>query len=60
MKRFKKALRVAGLTLLILLALSGIGITGTFFTGKKEQFMDNEIKTEQVDKKEDEDEMNKT
>lgn len=39
-----------GLTILILLALSGIGMGNIFST--RERYIDKEIKTEQTDKKE--------
>lgn len=43
-------LRLAGLTLLITLALMGISVTGAIFLNKKEQDYENEIiKTEQVE-----------
>ncbi len=48
-------MRLALLTLLILLAISGISITGTglLLTRKNEQDYDNEIKTELVEGKKD-------
>jgi len=51
MKSFKKALRLIGLVLLIMLALMGIGITGASPVNlkKNEQDYDNEIKTELVE-----------
>lgn len=52
MKKIKKALRVLGLILLILLAMSGIGI-GAVLINKKGQDYDNEIKTELNEGKED-------
>lgn len=52
MKKIKKALRVLGLILLILLAMSGIGI-GAVLINKKDQDYDNEIKTELNEGKED-------
>lgn len=55
MKKIKKALRFIVLLLLILLAVCGLSITGGFLTGNKERYLNNEIKTEQVDKKEEED-----
>ena len=48
MKSFKKALRLLMLSLLIILAISGIGI-GFILNSKKEQDYDNEIKTELVE-----------
>jgi hypothetical protein len=50
MKTIKKMLRIVGLVILILLALSGIGMGNIFST--RERYMDKEIKTEQTDKKE--------
>lgn len=46
-------MRLVSLVILILLASCGVGITGTLF-GNKERYMNNEIKTEQVEKKEEE------
>lgn len=54
MKTFKKILRHIGLGLLIILAVSGISITGAIPIFKKnEQDYDNEIKTELVEGHED-------
>jgi flagellar basal body-associated protein FliL len=53
MKSFKRALRLIGLGLLIILALMGVGVTGAVFINKKEQDYDNEIKTELAEGKED-------
>jgi hypothetical protein len=50
MIRIKKAIRIIGLVFLILLASMGVGLVGTFLPNR-ERYMDNEIKTEQVDKK---------
>jgi hypothetical protein len=50
MKELKKILRVLVLTLLILLALSGIGIIGAFFSNNRERYRDKEITFEMVDK----------
>jgi hypothetical protein len=51
MKSFKKVLRLIGLGLLIILALTGVGITGAspIFLKKNEQDYDHEIKTELVE-----------
>jgi hypothetical protein len=50
MKSIKRMLRLAGLGLLIILALSGISVTGVIFLNKKEQDYENEIiKTELVE-----------
>jgi len=56
MKKLKKVLRLAGLVLLILLAVCGLGVTGGFPDVHRERYLNKEITTEQVDKKEDEDE----
>jgi hypothetical protein len=52
MRKLKRLLRLLGLGLLLILALSGIGITGAIFTNKKEQDYDHEIKTELVEAQE--------
>ncbi len=51
MKTFKKVLRLVGLGILIILAISGISITGAspLYLKKNEQDYDNEIKTELVE-----------
>jgi hypothetical protein len=49
MKSFKRALRLFGLGLLIILAVMGVGITGAVFLNKKEQDYENEVKTELVE-----------
>jgi hypothetical protein len=51
METLKKVLRLLGLGLLILLAISGISITGAspILLKKNEQDYDNEIKTELVE-----------
>jgi len=51
MKTFKKVLRLVGLGILIILAISGISITGAspLYSKKNEQDYDNEIKTELVE-----------
>jgi hypothetical protein len=53
MTQIKKVLRIVGLVLLILLASMGVGLVGTFLPNR-ERYMDNEIKTEQADKKSEE------
>ena len=53
MKSFKRAFRLFVLGILIILAISGIGIIGVIFNNKKEQDYDNEIKTEMVEGQED-------
>ena len=52
MKNVKKGLRLLFFILLLLMAAFGIGITGNFLNNNKERYMDNEIKTERSDKKE--------
>lgn len=42
------------MVLLLILAASGIGITGNFLNNNRERYMDNEIKVERRDKEEDE------
>jgi len=54
MKKFKAVLRLFVLALLILLAACGISITGSFLPNNRERYMDNEIKIEQTDKREEE------
>ena len=53
MKRLKRALRLFGLLFLIALALMGVG--GISIFSSREKYLDNEIRIELVDKKEDED-----
>lgn len=40
--------------LLLILAAFGIGLTGNFLNNNRERYIDNEIRTEQTDKKEEE------
>jgi hypothetical protein len=54
MQKIKTALRVLVITLLIILAFFGIGITGNFLNTHRERYMDPEIRTEQENKREDE------
>ncbi len=58
MNTLKKALRVFFLTLIILFAAAGAGMLGVFVPNFREQYMDKEIRIEQVDKKKTEDETN--
>jgi hypothetical protein len=60
MKKVKEGLRLLMLVLLLILAAFGIGITGNFLNNNKERYMDNEIKTEKEDKKEDEENEDKS
>lgn len=54
MKKAKAALRLLVVVILLILAISGIGITGNFLNTNRERYMDNEIRIERVGKKEDE------
>lgn len=54
MKKIKAGLRLLVMVLLLILAASGIGITGNFLNNNRERYMDNEIKVERRDKEEDE------
>jgi len=54
MRKFKLALRILGLVLLIILASAGVGITGHFLPTHRERYQDKQNTIEQVDKKEDE------
>ena len=54
MKKVKAVLRLIVVVILIILAACGIGITGNFLSTNRERYMDKEIRTERVDKKEDE------
>ncbi|MBY0435845.1 MAG: hypothetical protein K2U26_17250 [Cyclobacteriaceae bacterium] len=54
MKKIKKAIRLFLLVILILLAAMGIGISGNVILTSREPYRDAEIRTEQVDKKENE------
>lgn len=55
MKTVKKAIRLFCFILILLLAASGIGISNAL-SPNRERYSDNEIKIEQVDKKEEDDE----
>jgi hypothetical protein len=59
MKTFTKVLRVFLLTLIILFAAAGAGMLGAFVPNFREQYMNKEIRIEQVDKKKEEDETDK-
>jgi hypothetical protein len=54
MKKVKAGLRLLVMVLLLILAVFGIGITGNFLNSNRERYMDKEIRTEQVEKKEEE------
>ncbi|MCB2379285.1 hypothetical protein LGH70_16935 [Hymenobacter sp. BT635] len=50
MQRFKRTLRLLGLTAMLLLAAAGVGLTGAAPTHqKRERFIDTGPRTEQVD-----------
>ena len=57
MKKFRKLLRLLVLVLLIALALMGVSLTGVFpiSPNYRERYMENQIKIERVDKKEEDD-----
>ena len=55
MKLLKKALRLFCFILILLLAASGIGISNAL-SPNRERYPDNEVRIEQVDRKEDDDE----
>ena len=44
------------MVLLLILAGFGIGLTGNFLNNNRERYADNEIRIEQVEKKEDDEE----
>ncbi len=54
MEKVKAALRLLIIVILLLLATSGIGITGNFLNPTRERYMDNEIKIEKTEKRENE------
>ncbi len=56
MKTLKKVIRVFVLGVLIILAVSGVGIVGAFLPNNREKFMDKEIRIERIDKNKDEEE----
>ncbi|MCI0750655.1 MAG: hypothetical protein L0Y35_02350 [Flammeovirgaceae bacterium] len=60
MKKAKKAIRLLFLILLLVLAAFGIGITGNFLNNNRERYMDNHIRTEQVDRKDEEENENQS
>jgi hypothetical protein len=62
MNKLKKVLRLLCLVILIIMASCGIGIVGNFLPNNKERYLDNEIKIEQIDNKDDkyDEESNKT
>ena len=52
MEKVKKGLRLLYLVLLLIMAVFGIGLTGNFLNSNRERYMNNEIRTEIVEKKE--------
>jgi len=56
MEILKKIFRAIVLTLLILLALSGIGIVGALFTSNRERYLNKKVTIEMIDKKKNENE----
>ena len=56
METLKKVIRVIVLVVLIILAASGV--LAIFLPKTRERYVDKEIRTEQIDKKKDEDETN--
>ena len=57
MKTLKQSLRIFFLTFIILFAAAGAGMLGALLPNFREQYMDKEIRIEQVDKKKEEDEI---
>lgn len=53
MEKVKKGLRLLFLLLFLILACFGLGLTGNFMNNNRERFMNNEIRTETVEKRED-------
>ena len=52
MKTIKQAVRLLFMILLVIIAVFGIGLTGNFLANSREKYMDNEIKIEKTEKKE--------
>jgi predicted RND superfamily exporter protein len=52
MKTIKQAARLLFMILLVILAVFGIGLTGNFLANNREKYMDNEMKIEKTEKKE--------
>ncbi|GAA4361643.1 hypothetical protein GCM10023185_28850 [Hymenobacter saemangeumensis] len=54
-KKARRYLRLLGLVLLMLLAAAGVGLTGAApISQKKDRYIDNEVKTELVERKQEE------
>lgn len=56
MEKIKKALRLLAMVLFMILASFGLGLTGVILPGSRERYMNSDIKTEQVDKREESEE----
>ncbi len=54
MKKVKMVLRLIVMVLLLFLAAFGIGLTGNFLNNNRERYMNNEIRSEIVEKRDDE------
>lgn len=52
MEKIKKALRLLVMVLFMILASFGLGLTGVILPGSRGRYMNNPIKTEEVDKRE--------
>lgn len=57
MEKIKKVVRILCLTMLLILAAFGVGITGAFLPNTREKFMNNETKIELVEKKNEDEEV---
>lgn len=55
MKKLKKALRLLFFIVIMLAAAFGVGLTGHFLPAHRDPYRNAEIKTEQIDKKREED-----
>ena len=55
MSKMRKAFRLFFFTLFLFLAAIGMGFSGVLFPNHREKYLDNEIRIEQTQKKEDED-----
>lgn len=56
MKKLKKIFRLFCFIVFLILAAAGIGFSNAMFSNNRERYMDAEIRTEQVDKKEEDEE----
>ncbi|MBS1978125.1 MAG: hypothetical protein JST46_12190 [Bacteroidetes bacterium] len=55
MNRLKKILRILYLAVLLILAVSGIAITGAFLPGHRERYQNKMVTMEMVDREKEED-----